>query len=950
MEGVAAQAQEFLEDEAAVEAALEQDRARRAGLGELRDAVESFRAGRLELSGLAERMAPALGESFEGRALWGLEDEDERAFAGRIAEMDAEHPELELSSVVRGHLEDIPRNDPERVQQLLAFGELVASVDSQGQEGDPRLGVGPAASFMTFAWHCLSSAKEPVFLFASNAAIKSIARSGALGGAGSARDLEQRFTTFYQIARALEEALVAAPKLMRAGWAIEHALAWIQARVEGIPARGSAQRSGMWQPPSRERLRELRGEGPTISAPSSAEGPTIAPPKTGAHKRGGPTITPPRAVSAEESSLEVDALEGSRHAPSDESGLELDEEHGRRMRDLSSSGVISLGEESDFDLEPLPGARDVVDDSSELDLEGFEEDAEPEDDDAEDPRRADEPSDEDEGWLEEDPDDAWEEDDSSSSSGEALPLGEAPPEEGSSSSDEQPLPPEPQLEAPARDRLGDSARRSSKRKVVYADTQVLQGSGMSLEDALPQDRVETPYFMDKSPRADDAQREAEARDETRRKAESRRFQRDRLAEQTREDDAAEAEADAARRAREREEREREERREAKLRAAERAAVKLAQEARRSAAAAGVEVQYAPDHSDEIEDPSSDLLRALNQPLDPGESGEVSSGLIDTLPLVPPEITPPEQTRRYGEGDGPRAVSEDESSSGEEDEPSDGLLQDALVREFRREVVEASRSPDEEDVSSEDRGRLARDLYLDEALWSDMEEALDLRGALLLTGPAHSGKTYCARRLAIHSAGHDERTLIVRFHPDLSYADLIDGPAGPGILRAFCERASAEPRQTHALILDEVDRGDAGRALGEFLGGLVERGRPVHLPRSQAPFAVPRNLHVIATARELPPDPALAGRFPVVEHPGDARVLKRFLAHRCRGMEWVAELLRALNERLRRDGLELGHGLFMEPDLDVRQVEGIWRREVLPWVASQGGDLEGLSLRDLRPRS
>tara|TARA_R110002072_G_scaffold126086_1_gene262830 strand:- start:283 stop:648 length:366 start_codon:yes stop_codon:yes gene_type:complete len=113
--------------------------------------------------------------------------------------------------------------------------------------------------------------------------------------------------------------------------------------------------------------------------------------------------------------------------------------------------------------------------------------------------------------------------------------------------------------------------------------------------------------------------------------------------------------------------------------------------------------------------------------------------------------------------------------------------------------------------------------------------------------------------------------------------------------------------------------------------------------------VPRNLLVVATARDLPPDPALAGRFPVVGHPGDAKVLRRFLAHRCPGMEWVADLLAALNARLAEHSLELGHGPFMIPDLDANRCEGIWRREVLPWVRSQGVDERGLSFKELRPR-
>jgi dynein-related subfamily AAA family protein len=1002
VEGVAAQAQEFLEDEAAVSAALEQDRARRADLGELRDAFEDFRSGKLELQDLAGRLEGPLNAAFRPAsggpelALWGLEDEDERAFPARIAEMAERHPDLELSSVVRGHLEDLPKSDKERIQQLLAFGELIASVDAQGHEADPRLGVGPAASFMTFSWHCLRSGKEPVFLFASNTAIKAIARSGALGGAGSARDLEQRFRTFYQIARALDDPLAAAPKLMRAGWAVEHALGWIRARVEGIPTRGSAQRSGMWQPPSRERLRELRGEGPTISPPTSAEGPqitsseasavsagpSISPPKSGSMRRPGPTIEPPRAVTADESSIEAEPLEGSRVAAEpahDESDLELDPLEEGSEDDPKSSGVIDLGSKSDFELppladsseeasafredselevDPLEGSGAEFAEDSQIELESLSGEESGEDDsfeledmsDDSESFRFDDAEDEEEeeildgGDFEEDDEDEAEEEDE----------GEAG------------APQEPRLVAPEPDRFGDSAKRS-KRKVVYADTQVLATSGGSLEDALPEDRSESPFFLNKSPRADDAKQEREAREKSRRKAETRRLQRQRAEEKARAEVEERARAVVERKRAEDEESEREAKRLAKLRAAEKLAAKIAREARAAAEAAGVEVQYAPEVESAVdEDPSSELLRVLSDgPIDPGESAE-GSDLLDPLPLVPQPEPDKSQTRRYQAGEAPVAAPDAPEPTLVEPEPEperdparerapetvevlpprSGIMDD-LVSEFRGEVLEASRSF--EDNGADDGPRIARGLHLSNELWFDMEAALDERGAVLLTGPVLSGKTYVARRLAIHRAGHEDRTLMVRLHPDLAYEDLVDGREGPGLLRAFCDRASEDPRQAYVLVLDEIDRGDAGRALGELLGALVERGRPVRLARSQAVFTVPRNLLVIATARELPPDPALAGRFPVVGHPGDAKILERFLAHRCPGMEWVAELLAALNSRLAEHSLELGHGPFMIPDLDANRCEGIWRREVLPWVRSQGVSERGLSFQELRPR-
>ncbi|RMG15999.1 MAG: AAA family ATPase, partial [Planctomycetota bacterium] len=253
--------------------------------------------------------------------------------------------------------------------------------------------------------------------------------------------------------------------------------------------------------------------------------------------------------------------------------------------------------------------------------------------------------------------------------------------------------------------------------------------------------------------------------------------------------------------------------------------------------------------------------------------------------------------------------------------------------------------------SPEAGDLARDLFLSPRSCDEMVAAARQRGQLLLVGPPASGKTHVARRLAIYLAGHEERVLFLRMHPEARYADLLGEPgAGRGWVRELCERARDDRSQTYVLVLDELDRGDAARALGEFVGGLSERGQRLRLSASGAPFEVPRNLVVVGTARGLPHDPALVGRFPVVRQPADSLVLGRFLAACRPGMNWVADLHQALNRRLADQGhsLRVGHGLFMLPDLDVASVRGIWAREVLPLLEAHGVDLAGFSYEALRP--
>lgn len=193
--------------------------------------------------------------------------------------------------------------------------------------------------------------------------------------------------------------------------------------------------------------------------------------------------------------------------------------------------------------------------------------------------------------------------------------------------------------------------------------------------------------------------------------------------------------------------------------------------------------------------------------------------------------------------------------------------------------------------------------------------------------------------------------MLTFHASYSYEDFIEGyrPADSnngmlslkmddGIFKRICRAAEANPKKKYLVWIDEINRANVAKVLGELITLLEKdkRGLRISLPQSKESFTIPQNVYLLGTMNTADRsikllDAALRRRFSFIELMPDSTRLAGAKVGTLELSQFLDELNRRIVEREGREK-QIGHSFLMDgaqPVTDPVEFARLFRQEILP---------------------
>lgn len=231
--------------------------------------------------------------------------------------------------------------------------------------------------------------------------------------------------------------------------------------------------------------------------------------------------------------------------------------------------------------------------------------------------------------------------------------------------------------------------------------------------------------------------------------------------------------------------------------------------------------------------------------------------------------------------------------------------------------------------------------------SEINSLLEKRRFVILQGPPGTGKSRVANQILQETYGGNG--IIVQFHPSTTYEDFVAG-LSPDVTESnlrfsarsghLLEAARKAAEQPALLVIDEINRADLGRVLGEAIYLFepdADGARSVRLPHAlngSNSFSLPTGLRVLATMNTadrsiMQMDLAIRRRFAFVTMMPNREIVEALSTPI--GLGLFDALCDVFLEFAPDEALALlpGHSYFISPNGSEEDLRGRLKHELLP---------------------